>query len=71
MNLNDILPQVEKLVEKANKTKPFVVKHGGKEYSLSFNGRNFEVYCGEVFYAEFNTRIKKTAKKWLLDELNN
>ena len=47
MNVNDILPQVEKLVEKANKTKPFVVKHGGKEYKFDFNGRNFEIRLGD------------------------
>ena len=70
MNTAAILNAVDNL--HANAVRAGVVKIDGTDYTLTFNGYNYDVRQpnGNTLVT-FNTRLIATAKKWLREYLAN
>lgn len=64
------LEQARKMAAKA---KPGFVRHNGKLYTFDFDQKEwvYRVYEDGFLLVSFNTKTLSTAKKYLIDYLNN
>ena len=70
LDYNNALDQARKMALKA---RPGILKINGDVYTFEFDSQtwDYKVYKNLFLYVTFNTKELKTAKRWLVEYLNN